>query len=662
MPDKRQTRWMRFRMHAAVVMLLVFGGLLLGRIWTLQVTQSDWLEGLAREQYLKDISLESMRGPIVDRNHTPIALSVMTDSIFASPVEVKNFKETARKLAGVLSLDASQLFRKLASGKHFVWIKRRITPQEANRVRELGLVGVHFTRESRRYYPARELAGSVVGFAGDGRGLEGVELMFEGQLRGATVLAQGIRDARGNILFAEGVGDQDVSKGGGIVLTIDLAIQEIVESELMQTVTKFRAKAATAIVLEPFSGEVLAMANVPPFNPNTFWKFAPGHFRNRAITDCFEPGSTFKVFTMATALQNQKIHNRTRIDCEDGRFEVAGHVIHDPTKKSKGWMTPTEILVTSSNVGIAKIGMSMGREQLLTGLRRFGFGKKVGIDLPGEMGCVLRNPRSDIGLATIPFGQGVSVTPLQLVTALGSVANGGVWMRPLVVREVRGPKGEIWKQYDPEPGGRVLEAGVARELTKMMIEVTQPGGTGALASIDGFNVAGKTGTAQKADPISKGYSKDKAVASFMGFVPAERPRIAVLVVVDEPATNSFGSVVAAPAFSKISEAILRYLKVFPVEQLDVVAAAAPSNDNERHLPMGSATAFVERAASSDWPKKEGLPDLRGASIREALSRLSPYGVEVEVQGSGRVTGQTTKLAKAGGLQVSKVSLTLERMD
>lgn len=661
MPNQKQTRWMRFRMYAAIGTLVVFGGLLLFRFWTLQVVQSDWLEGLARQQYLKEISLVSMRGSIVDRNNSPLAISVMTESIYASPREVANLGQAASRLARALVLKSSVLYKRLSAGKHFVWIKRRVTPAEAKQVRQLDLKGIHFTRESRRYYPARELAGSVVGFAGDGQGLEGVELMFENELRGATVLAQGIRDARGNILFAEGLGDLDAAQGGSVMLTIDLAIQEIVETELMRVLTETRAKSATAIVLDPHTGEILAMANVPSFNPNTFWKSTPGRFRNRAIGDCYEPGSTFKVFTMAIALQGRQIGNHTRIDCGDGKLKVGGHVIHDPTRRSKGLMKPTDILVTSSNVGMAKIGMGMGKERLHDGLRIFGFGKSVGIDLPGEAGCVLRKPHSEIGLATISFGQGVSVTPLQLITALGAVANGGVWMRPLIVKQIQGLKGEVWKRFDPEPAGRVMEMAMAKKLTEMMTKVIEPGGTGHLAAVDGFRVAGKTGTAQKADPIAGGYSKDKSVASFMGFVPARQPRIAILVVVDEPATESFGSIVAAPVFSKIAEATLRYLKVFSNHPKDLIAQK-PRSIAERKTPhTGSKVVFVETVDRESSAKEGQLPDLSGVSLREALKVLSDYGLEVFVKGSGRVVSQLPP-PKTSLSSSARVTLVLERSD
>ena len=655
MTKRRNTRWMRIRLFGVAGLMFLCALGLLYRIWTLQVSQSDWLEGLAQEQYLKEISLEPMRGAIVDRHGVPMAVSVMTDSIFAMPRDVEDKRKTARQLADVLELDPNTLEKKFSSRKHFTWIKRRVPPKEVERVLKLNLPGVHSTRESRRFYPSRELAGSVVGFAGDGRGLEGVELMFDGRLRGSTVLAQGLRDARGNLLFADGIDPQEFSSGGKLVLTIDLTIQEIVETELDRAVKQSRARAGTAVVMDPSSGEILAMANVPLFNPNTFWRYSPHRFRNRAVTDCYEPGSTMKVFSMAAALQAGVVRPGDMIDCGRGRLQVGDHVIHDssPTKHSR--LPLREVLVHSSNVGMANIAGLLGKQGLWQGLRRFGFGRRTGVDLPGESRCKLRRAEawSDVGLATVSFGQGVSVNPLQMIAALGSVANGGVWMRPIVVREIRGPRNELLQKFEPEPAGRVVDATWAKVLTDMLVGVTQPGGTGSRAAISGFDVAGKTGTAQKVDPIAGGYSKDKRVASFMGFVPADRPRIAILVVVDEPQTSPYGGVVAAPAFSRMAAGILRYLGVFPPgESMADVEAEAVFEEEV-------VVEIFPAPLAPPSPDANPMPDLRGLSVRAALRVLADRGVEVSVTGSGRVQSQRpapgAAIGSAGG-----VSLVLEK--
>jgi len=651
---RRNTRWMRIRLYSVAGLMLLLSLGLLYRIWTLQVSQSSWLSGLAQEQYLKEITLEPMRGAIVDRHGVPMAVSVMTDSIFAMPREMENKRETAHQLSDILELDPNTLDAKFTSRKHFTWIKRRVPPREVKRVRELDLPGVYFTRESRRYYPSRELAGSIIGFAGDGRGLEGIELLFDGRLRGSTVLAQGLRDARGNLLFQDGINPQEYSSGGKLVLTIDLTIQEIVETELDRAVRQSKARAGTAIVMDPSSGEILAMANVPLFNPNTFWRYAPHRFRNRAVTDCYEHGSTMKVFSMAAALQAGVVRPGELIDCGRGRLEVGDHVIHDSSPKKHARLPLSGVMVHSSNVGMANVAERLGKQGLWQGLRRFGFGRRTGVDMPGESRCVLRRPEawSDVGLATISFGQGVSASPLQMVTALSAVANGGVWMRPLVVKEIRGPRDDLLQKFESEPAGRVLDASWAKVVTGMMVGVTEAGGTGARAAISGFNVAGKTGTAQKVDHIAGGYSKDKRVASFLGFVPAERPRIALLVLVDEPQTSPYGGVVAAPAFARMASGILHYLGVYP--QGEPMTATAEAVDVEEEL-----VEFFPRPIAPPSPGPNPMPDLRGFSVREALLVLAERGVEVTVVGSGRVQHQEPLPGAIFGRD-EQVSLILER--
>jgi len=652
-------RWLRVRLVTVVALLGLGAAGLLWRFWTLQVSQADWLRGLAQDQYLKEIALEPMRGPILDRHGAPLAVSVMTESIFVMPQELQDPTRTAAELARALGLDARALTRKLTSRRTFTWVKRRIPTAEAEGVRALGLPGVHATRESRRYYPARELAASVVGFAGDGRGLEGLELLFDGQLRGSTVMAQGLRDARGNVLFAEAAGADQAGEGVGLVLTLDLAIQELVEAELERAVRDSGARAGSVVVLEPHTGELLALANWPGFNPNTFGKFARDRYRNRAVADCFEPGSTMKVFSLAAALELGGLRPDEAFDCQGGALTIGRHTIHDSGGQRLGLTSVRDILVRSSNVGMARIAMRLGREKLWQGLDRLGFGRRTGVDLPGETGCRLRRPGgwSEVGLANISFGQGVSATPLQLAAALGAVANGGVWLRPLVVKEIRGPRGRVVQAYPADPAGRVLEERWARALTEMMVGVTEPGGTGTRGALAGFRVAGKTGTAQKPDAIAGGYS-DKRLASFMGFVPAEAPRVAIVVLIDEPQSSPYGGVVAAPAFARIAEGTLAYLGVFPTQAPAVALGVAA-----QPVPREDTVALDEEPAASAalaGAQVGRMPDLRGLSARESLQRLAARGVEVALVGSGRVARQEpapgAPLSAAG-----RVRLALERV-
>lgn len=645
MPDRRYTRWMRIRLLSVVAVLAVLSGFVIWRIWTLQVSQSEWLGKLARNQYLKEVTLEPMRGAIADRNGAPMAVSVMTDSVFVMPRELVDSKAATRDLATALGLDPIRLGERLSKRKQFTWVKRRITPAESKRVRALEHKGIHLTAESRRFYPVRELAASLIGFAGDGKGLEGLELLYDGRLRGSTVLAQGLRDAHGNMLFADGVGHAEHGDSTRIDLTIDLTIQEIVEAELERAVRETGARRGIAVVMDPHTGEVLAMATAPSFNPNEYSKYAQSRFRNRAVGDCFEPGSTLKIFTLATALQAGSIGLADQFDCGPGKLKVGPHTIHDSGHLVAGQVPLPDVLIHSKNTCTAMIGLELGRERLYAGLRSFGFGRKTDIDLPGESRCLLRPAKAwyDVDLATISFGQGVSVSAIQLTAALSAVANGGVYMRPLIVRSIRGGNAEALQRFEPEPLGRVVDERWAREIGRMMVGVTEPGGTGTRGAIPGYSVAGKTGTAQKPDPIAGGYSKDKRVASFMGFVPAESPRIAALVVLDEPQTSRYGGVVAAPVFSSIGEKVLSYLGVYPVQ-------AAKPQDLENETPVEMAGAELTEDWNLDGPVETPaapaleagamrLPDVRGLSSRAALRKLAAFGLDVAVEGSGRVARQ-----------------------
>lgn len=665
MAERGHTKWMHIRLFVVSGFLILLAAGIVFRMWQLQVSQSEWLAGLAKDQYLKQIALEPMRGAIVDRHGAPLAVSVMTDSIFVMPPELEDRAAAARALSKALGLSAAKLQRKLERRKGFTWIKRRVPPEDAQRVRDLKIAGVHFTRESRRFYPARELASSLIGFAGDGRGLEGLELLFDSRLRGSTLLARGLRDAKGQVLFSEGVLDQDGADGVSLVLTLDLTLQEIAQRELERAVRDSEAAGGMVLVMDPRNSDVLAMANVPSFNPNTYWKFKPRHYRNRSVTDCFEPGSTLKVFTMGAALQKSAVKPDELIDCENGRMAIGRHHINDSHRGLKK-IPLKEVLVHSSNVGAAKLGMALGKEGLFQSLAGFGFGRKTGIDLPGESRCLLRNPKrwSDVGLATISFGQGVSVTITQLGAALCSVANGGFWRRPRIVQALRSENGRDIRRFEADPGRRVLDSRWTRTLVDMMIGVTEPGGTGTRGAVPGFKVAGKTGTAQKPDPIAGGYSKDKRVASFVGFVPAEQPRLAILVVVDEPGTSPYGGTVAAPAFARIADAALNYLGVFARGQQQ--PKAEPEAPEEETIAPREAVAVLEEWV--DEPAEERplggkvlLPDLRGLSVREAVGQLSPKGLEIVVRGSGRVSRQRPAPGRRVAV-ASKVTLLLEKKE
>ncbi|MBX3250206.1 MAG: penicillin-binding protein 2, partial [Myxococcales bacterium] len=545
----RRRRWMKVRIGLLGVLVLAGAGMVTRRAYELQVERAPALREMAEEQYLRSVRLAPKRGAILDRHGAELAVSVDVDSVWASPREIQREggdpSQIVARLAELLEIDRERVERRLRSDRFFVWVKRHVTPETAARVREAALPGVHIEREARRFYPNRELAAHVLGFANiDGVGIEGLELSLEERLRGSRRTVPAIRDRRGRIVFSETLLDDSAGQGADVTLTIDRTIQRVAERELALAVQTFEAKAGSVVVMDPQSGEILAIADYPTFDPNHPGAAPPSHRRNRAVTDRFEPGSTVKPFTVAAALNAGRVRPEQRIDCENGAMRVDEYVIHDTTPHEE--LTPAQILAYSSNIGTAKIGNTLGREGLYRAFRAFGFGESSGLPLPGEASGNLRHFRRwyEMDAATISFGQGVSVTSVQLANAMSVIANGGVLVRPTLVRRVTGPSGETIEETRPEVRRRVVSERTARLVADMLTAVTGPGGTATEAAIDGFLVAGKTGTAQKADYVGGGYARDQWVSSFVGFVPADRPRLVISVVIDEPIIAYYGGVVA----------------------------------------------------------------------------------------------------------------------
>ncbi|MBI2893032.1 MAG: PASTA domain-containing protein [Deltaproteobacteria bacterium] len=560
----RRILWIKLRIGFLLVLLGVGLVLIVNRAWALQVRQGDELRQMAEQQYLREVRLPGRRGIIYDRNGRELAVSVDVESVYANPREVTDPARTAAALAGALQVDEPALAKKLQSRRFFVWVDRRVQPDEAAAVRALRLRGVHIQRESRRFYPNRDLASHVLGFAGlDAAGLEGVELTQDEVLRGHGEVIAGLRDARGNLVFAEELIDGRRVAGGDVILSIDKTIQHIAEEELAAAMTTYEARAGSVVVIEPATGEVLAIANAPSFNPNEFGQAGAFQRRNRAVCDRFEPGSTIKIFTLAAALASGTLRPSELVYCEKGLFEMADYVIHDAHRD--GWLTPTQVLARSSNIGAAKIALALGRTRLYQFFRRFGFGEVTGVPLPGETPGSINDYRRwrDADTASAAFGQGISMSSFQLTMAVAAVANGGKLMRPLLVKRILDSRGETAEELLPRVRRRVIPETTARLIADMLTAVTEDGGTGIEGGLDDYLVAGKTGTAQKADFEHGGYSEDRWLASFVGFVPADRPRLAMTVVIDEPIVSHYGGIVAAPVFRRIADRSLRYLGVVP---------------------------------------------------------------------------------------------------
>lgn len=562
----------RGRRYFLLLVLLAGFGVILFRLVNLQVLQAAELTARADRQHQKSVLLEGARGTVTDRHGKVLAMNVEVPSIFGVPTSLDNPGNAARSLSPVLRLRREEIEKKLRQDKHFVWLARKVEPEQGRRLEQLSIDGIGMVMEGRRFYPKGPLLAHVLGFVGmDGIGLEGLERRYESQLHGEKRLTILQRDALGRTVFPKGLREQAPSAGHTLTLTIDEVIQYIAEKELEEAVDHARAKSGAIIVMEPQSGAILAMAVSPRFDPNAVASLTADRWRNRALTDTYEPGSTMKVVVAAAALEERVMMPGSMLFGENGRMTVANTTIHDHEKL--GWMTFAQMIQKSSNIGAAKTGMLLGEQRLYRYLQAFGFGQRTDIDLPGEVGGLLKSPREwgRRSLASISMGQEVGVTPLQMLSAVAAIANDGVLMRPHVVSDVRDQKGQPVKEILPHVRRRVVSPATARTLTTIL-EGVVTSGTGTKAAIPGFRVAGKTGTAQKVDPRTGAYSSALSIGSFVGFVPADSPRLAMIVVIDEPQGEAWGGVVAAPVFRRVGEQTLTYMGVPRDDQVKIAMA------------------------------------------------------------------------------------------
>lgn len=528
------------------------------RLSYIQFFKSKYLSNIANQQHNLYIELEPVRGAIYDRNLKPLAFNVPSDSLYGSPRQIKNKEKVITDLKEILGLDESYLKSRLDRDKAFVWIARKISPEQVDRIKKLKYPGMGFIRESKRCYPNKNLASQEIGFAGlDNTGLEGLEFSYDSYLKGSDGWAQVLRDARQNTLLWEKIALP--KDGHEIVLTIDEFIQFVTERELEKVYKTFRARGASVIVLNPKTGEILAMANRPTYDSNRPQSSSLDSRRNRALCDMFEPGSVFKIVTASAALEEGKFNESNRFFCENGSYRVANHILHD--HQSHGWLTFSQVIAESSNIGTTKIAQALGGDLVYKYADLFGFGKKLAVDLPGEISGMLKETKnwSKTSIGAVPIGQEVGVTALQLVSAISAIANGGVLMKPFIVKEIRNSDGQTVKEFAPQEIRRVISPRTAKRMKDILVMVTEEG-TGQMAKIPDFKVAGKTGTAQKVEP-NGAYSHSSFIASFIGFAPADDPLIAIVVTVDEPRPYYFGGVVSAPVFKRIAQETVNYLKL-----------------------------------------------------------------------------------------------------
>ena len=641
---------------------------LTGRLIYLQVYKSEEYRLKAVQQQAGFIELSPKRGDIVDRHLDPLAISVTIDSIFTHPRKVNEPLATARTLAPILQQKEQQLYEKLLSKERFVYLARKVPPRQAERIRKLDLAGVYFQEETKRVYPGRELAAHVLGFVGlDNEGLSGLEYLYNDFIKGERTRVNLRFDAKRHSYYSDTSVVQ--TQGNILVLNIDSTIQYIAQQALEEAVTSSRALNGTAIVMDPRTGEVLAMASYPSFNPNRYADFTSDARRNRSILDIYEPGSTFKVVTFSAVMNEGLAEPWEAIDCRVGTLRIAGKVYRE-AKRSFGLLPLTGVLAKSSNVGTIKLGLRLGKEKLYEYIRRLGFGQKTHIDLPGEQAGLLRPPSqwSRISIGAISIGQELGATPLQVLRATSTIANGGLLTAPMIVRRVLTPEGEVL--YEPKPESRqVLSRRTVSQMKEAMSQVVLEG-TGKSAKLEGYSSGGKTGTAQKF--VDGRYSMVSYVASYVGFAPLHESSLCAIVVIDEPKNHYYGGQVAGPAFKQIMERSLIHLRIpqdQPVETrqfAQTVTSLEPAVSDgisvvERELPLQTLeetilTLIQEESAGGEHRSSItvntntfSLPDFSGLSLREVARQCAKLGLRLKAVGDGMAVGQRP----AAGSEVSK---------
>ena len=648
MEHKSSDRRLSIIQITIILWMMAIGAKLL---W-LQVKQHDWLLARAAHQQQAAIDLNPMRGVISDRNGDELARSVAVKSLYASPAEIGDANAAAGKLADLLGIDRDELYKRLTSGRAAVAVKRKLDDEEVAQVSKLGMSGLRFVNEMKRFYVTGPTAAHILGFVDfDEHGVGGIELSYDKIIRG-----QGGRllldvDAL-NKSYDHSV--EEPVPGANVSLTIDLMIQHHVEKALADAVKSTHARGGTIVVLRPATGEILALANYPSFDPNDISESTEIQRRDRAVETAFEPGSIFKLVTYAAALNEHLIRADTPIDCGGGQIKIADRIVHD---HPYGVLTAAQALAKSSNVAAIKIGMKLGNERLAGYIDRFGFGRRTGIELPAESRGLLQ-PVSDWGpttIGSIPMGHEIGVTAVQAVAAYACIANGGEWVKPHLITRIKSSAGEMLEETQAERRQVVNEATAAT--LKAMLEGVVVTGTGKAAKLGGYSAAGKTGTAQKIDPATGRYSNIHYVASFAGFAPVENPEVACIVSIDDPVGAHLGGAVAAPVFARVVLDTLHQLGVPPENDPQSLVAedsqvydlagfvaenqptpAEQSTDSRPSLDVSDEATRGETAS-----KRYGsivMPNLTGRGIREAVAMCSAQGLKLKASGDGVVSLQS----------------------
>ncbi|MBI5417217.1 transpeptidase family protein [Candidatus Poribacteria bacterium] len=580
--------------------------------------------------------LDPKRGRILDRNMQELAVGIDADSLYCAK-EIDNPYKTAKDLSVILGVDFSVLNKKLRNIKDFTWIARKINYEQALAIKKLNNPYLEFQKESKRIYPNNELASHIIGFVGtDNDGLEGIELAYDSFMSGKPGMLLTERDAKGRVIISKNRKLVSSENGADVILTLDKIIQHIAEQELKKAYQEYKARGGSAIVMNPYTGEILALVSVPQFDPNEFNKYSAGTRRNRAISDTFEPGSTMKIFTSIAGLEEGVVTREEVLNCEKGSLKVGGHVVRDSHDHHK--LTFQQVMEVSSNMGIVRVALRLGKERIYNYFKKFGFGEKVDLDLQGEVKGKLLTPDewSGTSITAIPIGQEISVTSIQLARGISIVANGGYIVKPFIIKEINSANGKNLKKTIPEIGNKIISDHALEELHKILENVVEEG-TGRRTKIDDYTVAAKTGTAQKFVRGHGGYASGETVMSFVGYAPVTNPKLAIVVVLESTDKAGWAEGVLGPVFKNIAQRSLHYLNVLP----DKTAKEKPviQEENERKITL-----------AYNYPGKI-MPSVLGMSVRKTIDVLSPMDMDVKVIGNGVAINQVpspgTDIEKGG---------------
>ncbi len=639
---------MKSRLIVLFCLVLALWALLVGRAFDLQFLTQSKLTNLQDKQFQTVVTLQSRRGAFIDRKGRDLALSSRVVSVYADPKLIESPKLVAKKISKELGLTSESIHLKIKDKKRrFVWIQRFLPTESAEKIKAMSIRGLSFVDEWKRIYPNDHLLSQTMGFVGsEGQGLEGLENQYDQELKGNKKKITVKRDARGRPLLAEGLLFTENPDGDDIQLTIDSELQYSLESELKRAVEEQEAHSAVGVILDAETSAIRAMGSWPTFDPNQ-WNKVPSELkRNKAVTDTFEPGSTMKSFVVAAALKKKILQPNTKYFCENGQFKIGQRIIREAdAKHSFGFLTVSEILAYSSNIGSTKIAFQLGDDEFQKSLLDFGFGQKMGVDLPGEAkGSVQALPWGDHLLSNISFGHGISASPLQVANAYAALVNGGVLRAPYLVEAIRDPETAEVRKMKAQAVRRVLSEDESEKMRLMLMSVTNEGGTATNARVNGFLVGGKTGTAQKVNPNGRGYLPGAYISSFAGFIPAHKPKFVIFVAVDSPQKAYYGSQVAAPVFSRLASYAVRQEGLAPMimgnnNLLFKEDKFKKLPRTKSKTPAPSQTNTSEALVGSDFlnSNPEVVPDLKALSLREVVRRLQGQEIQLQIFGEGKVS-------------------------